>query len=62
MKAFVDQDLCIGCGICEGDCPSIFKMQPDGKAIAKEGEVPEEALDDAMTAKSDCPVEAILIG
>ncbi|MBQ1875533.1 MAG: 4Fe-4S binding protein [Selenomonas sp.] len=24
MKAAVDQDLCVGCGMCEGTCPAVF--------------------------------------
>ncbi|EPZ59363.1 ferredoxin [[Clostridium] sordellii ATCC 9714] len=42
MKAFVDKDVCIGCGACTGICPEIFEMEDDGLAVAKEGEVPAE--------------------
>jgi ferredoxin len=30
MKAIVDADACIGCGLCENTCPEVFKMNaPD---------------------------------
>lgn len=34
MKVYVDKDTCIGCGVCEGICPDVFKMTDDGKAEA----------------------------
>ena len=34
MRAFVDQDMCIGCGLCEGTCPEVFRMNDAGKAEA----------------------------
>ena len=32
MKAYVDQDICIGCGMCSGIEPDAFLMNSDGKA------------------------------
>ncbi|WP_305084467.1 ferredoxin, partial [uncultured Clostridium sp.] len=26
MKAFVDENVCISCGLCEGVCPDIFSL------------------------------------
>ena len=26
MRAFVDQDLCIGCGMCNAACPEVFEL------------------------------------
>ena len=62
MKAFVDKELCIGCGICSEECDFVFRMDGDGKAIAMSDEIPDDMMSDAMMAKSDCPVEAIAIG
>ena len=39
MKAYVDKDTCIGCGLCPEICPEIFKMEDDGKAVASKNEV-----------------------
>lgn len=61
MKAFVDQDLCIGCGVCESECPEIFEMTDDGVAVAKDQEIAEAILDQAKEAQNQCPVEAISI-
>ena len=30
MKARVDQDTCIGCGVCPSICPEVFDMKDDG--------------------------------
>lgn len=53
----VDQNKCIGCGLCSGMCPDIFIMNPDGKAdVLSQG---EEAC--AKGAADSCPVKAITI-
>ena len=61
MKAFVDKDVCIGCGACKGICPEIFEMEDDGLAVAKEGEVPAELEESAVEAQDGCPVSAITV-
>ncbi len=56
MKPVVDQDLCIGCGLCANIAPDIFEMQDDGKAVA----IVEETQDDAAQEAADsCPTAAI---
>ncbi len=61
MKGFVDEDTCIGCGICEAVCPKVFSMNDEGKAVAIDCEIDVSDLDDAVSAKEQCPVEAISI-
>lgn len=61
MKAFVDKDTCIGCGLCPSICPDVFAMDDDGKAKAIVDSVPDELEDDADEAASSCPVEAITV-
>lgn len=34
MAVSVDQELCIGCGICVDSCSDIFSFNADGKAEA----------------------------
>lgn len=34
MRAFVEQDACIGCGLCTGTAPDVFRMNDAGKAEA----------------------------
>ncbi|HBC95252.1 MAG TPA: ferredoxin [Clostridium sp.] len=61
MKAVVDKDVCVGCGLCPSTCPEVFKMDDDGKAVAITGEVPEEVQDSAKEAEENCPVSAITV-
>ncbi|MBD3246695.1 MAG: 4Fe-4S dicluster domain-containing protein [Candidatus Omnitrophica bacterium] len=58
MRAIVDQDTCIGCGVCPSVCPEVFKMEGE-KAVAHVDEVPEDLQDSARQAASQCPVSAI---
>ena len=60
MKAQVNEELCVGCGLCANDCPDVFEMEND-KAKVKANPVPESSLDCCNQAKQDCPVEAIII-
>lgn len=60
MKAFVDPDLCIGCTQCAGLCPEVFTMEGT-LAVALPGEIPAEAVPQAMDAAQNCPVSAIRI-
>lgn len=59
MKAQVDRDLCIGCGLCAEICPAVFEMGDDMIAKVIVDEVPEEAADQARDAAASCPVSAI---
>lgn len=61
MKGFVDKDACIGCGLCEGICPKIFKMDSDGTASASKDEISEILIESARDAGESCPVGAIII-
>ena len=58
MKATVDQDTCIGCGLCVSICPDVFEMNEDGKSEAVNAVTPD-LQDDAEEAAGSCPVEAI---
>lgn len=57
MKAYVDWDACIGCGLCCGICDSVFRMNDD-KAEAYQ-EADEKTQDDVQNAIDNCPVSAI---
>jgi ferredoxin len=60
MKAIVDKDACLGCGVCAEGCPEVFEMIDD-KAVAKVDPVPPEHEKACRDAGEQCPVEAIKI-
>lgn len=60
MKAIVDQETCIGCGLCVQVCEQAFKMDGD-KAVAVSSQVADNAKECAKQAANDCPVTAIKI-
>ena len=60
MKATVDEETCIGCGLCVETCPEVFELTDD-KAIVKVDEVPAQVADTCREAAENCPVEAIQI-
>ena len=61
MKAHVDHDTCIGCGVCPSVCPEIFEMRDDGLSHVIVDTVPAGAEDAAKDAEESCPVDAITV-
>ncbi|MDD4059316.1 MAG: ferredoxin [Kiritimatiellae bacterium] len=60
MKANVNKDACIGCGLCESICPAVFAMK-DSVAEVIADPVPQEAESACKEAGESCPVGAITI-
>jgi len=58
MRAYVDQELCIGCGLCESTAPEVFELNDDGKAAAV-ADTTEENRAAVQEAIDSCPVSAI---
>ena len=58
-KYYVD-DQCVGCGVCEGEAPAVFKMK-DGDNYAYVHKQPSSPDDEsaAEIAMNACPVSAI---
>lgn len=59
MTPVLDQEKCIGCGVCVALAPKTYRFNDEGKA-----EVMAEIGDDDATVKSgadSCPVQAIVI-
>jgi len=61
MKAVVDKETCIGCGLCPSLCPEVFEMQDDGKAGTIVDDVPSDAESCAKESEESCPVNAIAV-
>jgi len=60
MKAVIDADTCIGCGLCAQVAPDVYEMQGD-KAVPKMDDIPEDKAEDAKNGADQCPVTAIKI-
>lgn len=61
MKAVVDRDGCISCGLCAATCPEVFRMAEDDLAEAYVDPVPSEVEDSAVEAADGCPVSVITV-
>lgn len=58
MRANVDQNICIGCGLCIGMVPDVFRMNDDNKAeVYQDATLENESM--VQDAISSCPVSAI---
>ena len=60
MKACVDKELCIGCGLCASLASDIFEIEDDGLAGVI-GEVSSANEASAKEAEESCPVAAIKV-
>lgn len=58
MRAFVDKDTCISCGLCASLAPDVFRMDEEDKAEAftDTDAGNQDSVDEAIAS---CPVEAI---
>lgn len=59
-RAYVNPDLCIGCGLCVSTAPEVFRINADGISEAY-AETPEGMQDKVEEAVNSCPVGAISI-
>lgn len=59
MKAYVDKDLCIGCGLCANICPEVFEFGTEDVATVIADTVPADAEDTAKESEDSCPSSAI---
>ena len=61
MKATIDREGCISCGLCTSTCPEVFRMADDGRAEVFVSSVPESAGNTAVEARDNCPVSVITV-
>ena len=57
-KIVIDENACIGCGLCVNLCPDVFEMNDSGIAIVKTQECGSCNMHEIA---SQCPVNAISV-
>ncbi len=55
----IDDNLCVGCGLCSAVCEDVFRSDPSGRAVVVPGS--DAGLSCVKEAADGCPVEAIEI-
>ncbi|GFO57477.1 ferredoxin [Geomonas sp. Red276] len=56
-EVYVDQDVCIGCGLCASTVPEVFRLNDDGVSeVYDQGGAEEERIQQAIDS---CPVSCI---
>ena len=61
MKPIIEEELCIGDGICEDICPYVFKLGDEGLAHVIDDSPKSELWDKVEEAAHECPTDAILL-
>jgi len=56
-EVYVDQDVCIGCGLCVSLVPGVFRLNDAGVSEAYDQEGADQA--DIQEAIDSCPVNCI---
>ncbi|RKY40169.1 MAG: ferredoxin [Candidatus Omnitrophota bacterium] len=58
MRIMIDENACVGCGLCVNSCPDCFEMGENGIAKVKSQEC---TGCDVKEVATQCPVNAIKI-
>ncbi len=73
MRVWIDQDLCVGNGVCEELVPEVFQLVDGAIAYVRDGDrllpaghhgigqVPEGFEEQVIDAVEECPAECIYI-
>jgi ferredoxin len=58
LKVTIDTSTCVGCGLCEQECPEVFKVEGDGIAHVKSTFCDKHNL---QAVADQCPVTSIKV-
>jgi ferredoxin len=61
MRVIVDQELCMGCGVCESIAPEIFLLGDELHAKVIMDQIPEKYRFSVEEAIAECPEVAITL-
>lgn len=61
LRANVNKNACIGCGICVDICPGLFELDPQGLSEATTILINPSLTSKANLAAEACPTAAISI-
>ncbi|MDL2253942.1 ferredoxin [Ruminococcaceae bacterium OttesenSCG-928-I18] len=60
MQVEIDREACVGCNACVEDCPDVFSLDGDSKAVLNHA--PWQNQEQCTRhAADDCPTDAILL-
>jgi ferredoxin len=60
-RAHIDNQICVGTGLCEATAPDLFEVTDEGHAQVLVDGVPAELIDAAQRAAADCPTRALTL-
>ncbi|HUE59292.1 MAG TPA: ferredoxin [Acidimicrobiales bacterium] len=61
LRIRIDTDICTGHGRCYMLAPDLFDTDDSGYGVVTKPDVPPELLDQAESARQNCPERAIFI-
>jgi ferredoxin len=61
VRVHVDNEMCVGTGICEATAPDLFEVGDDGISHVLKDEVPTELVAAAREAAENCPTRALTL-
>ena len=61
MRAIVDSETCMGCGICETIVPEVFSLGDRDYAVVLIDPIPAEFEDTVRDTMDQCPEQAISV-
>jgi ferredoxin len=61
VHARVDDELCVGTGVCEATAPDLFEVGDDGVSHVLVDSIPADRLEAAREAAANCPTRALKV-